>query len=128
MGRGGRIVLDRFSTDQDDFWRTLDFSIVEPTKNDSKAVVKTDDDSKFYGGFDSDFYDASVKSEQSFGGGGGGGGDSSSVVNNDRTSFSGDVVVKKELAETDEALLVGAATEEEREDVVEVLRAIRRDW
>jgi hypothetical protein len=30
MGRGGRVILDRINTDNDDFWRTLDFSIVEP--------------------------------------------------------------------------------------------------
>ncbi|XP_050295924.1 enhancer of polycomb homolog 1 [Anthonomus grandis grandis] len=30
VGRGGRIILDRASTDCDEFWRGLDFSIIEP--------------------------------------------------------------------------------------------------
>ncbi|XP_018333423.1 uncharacterized protein LOC108742649 isoform X2 [Agrilus planipennis] len=32
LGRGGRVILDRTRTDLDDFWRTVDFTILEPTR------------------------------------------------------------------------------------------------
>ncbi|KAL1500742.1 hypothetical protein ABEB36_006187 [Hypothenemus hampei] len=46
MGRGGRVILDRIATDYDDFWRSLDFSIIEPRlaqhekTNDTKTLIK----------------------------------------------------------------------------------------
>ncbi|KAH1000864.1 enhancer of polycomb homolog 1 [Dendroctonus ponderosae] len=37
-GRGGRIILDRVSTDADDFWRGMDFSIIEPQENEISSM------------------------------------------------------------------------------------------
>ncbi|XP_060533052.1 enhancer of polycomb homolog 1 [Cylas formicarius] len=42
VGRGGRIILDRVSTEYDDFWRGLDFTITEPAKKLS-AVSKEEE-------------------------------------------------------------------------------------
>ncbi|XP_011503738.1 PREDICTED: enhancer of polycomb homolog 1 [Ceratosolen solmsi marchali] len=39
MGRGGRIILDRYSSDMDDIWSSLDFTIHEPKCN---TTVQTD--------------------------------------------------------------------------------------
>ncbi|CAH0550063.1 unnamed protein product [Brassicogethes aeneus] len=44
VGRGGRVILDRASSDYDDYWRHLDFSIVEPSSikaEDEAAAAAT---------------------------------------------------------------------------------------
>lgn len=41
MGRGGRIILDRAHHDLDDFWRTVDFTIYEPSNSGSISGSET---------------------------------------------------------------------------------------
>lgn len=38
VGRGGRVILDRLTTDLDDFWRTLDFTIYEPNRTSTTTA------------------------------------------------------------------------------------------
>lgn len=38
MGRGGRVILDRLSAENDDFWRTMDFTVVDSVCDKKSAV------------------------------------------------------------------------------------------
>lgn len=44
IGRGGRVILDRVTTDYDDLWRTLDFTIVEPQRIPSETSAASRDE------------------------------------------------------------------------------------
>ncbi|KAJ8957654.1 hypothetical protein NQ318_017546 [Aromia moschata] len=106
VGRGGRVILDRIATDYDDFWRTLDFSIVEP------------------GGAPDVAADIDVKSQE-FGA-------------YERVGALGDGVVKVEVKREPEeeagvpedgvVPLEPVHTKEEKDEMVDFLRSLRRDW
>ena len=38
MGRGGRVILDRLSAENDDFWRTMDFTVIDSICDKKGAV------------------------------------------------------------------------------------------
>lgn len=41
LGRGGRVILDRASTNFDDLWRQLDFTVIEPQpSNTPKSIME----------------------------------------------------------------------------------------
>lgn len=44
IGRGGRVILDRVSTDYDDYWRTLDYTIYESSNDRIKEKLCKDDE------------------------------------------------------------------------------------
>nr|KAH0807890.1 hypothetical protein GEV33_014902 [Tenebrio molitor] len=128
MGRGGRVILDRINTDNDDFWRTLDFSIVEPNSkpndtNLSDGIVKMD--TSFLNNTNvNNNLRTEIKSEFSY------------VVNNSgsRTnvsdvvggeSESGGQIEIKEAAEDPEPPV---HTKSDEDEMVEILRSVRRDW
>nr|XP_023019140.1 enhancer of polycomb homolog 1 [Leptinotarsa decemlineata] len=119
VGRGGRIVLDRISTNYDDYWRMLDFSITEPGRESSTSVETSTSDS---------FSPSDIKSELSVG--------NSSSNNLLRTndcvsSDSIKVEVKREQEGAQEegiAPLEPVYTREEKDDMVDFLRSVGRDW
>lgn len=135
MGRGGRIVLDRVSTNYDDYWRTLDFSIYEPQQqqqqhtvqenkvklvdntsnntlnnnnNNNSVLLRTDDIKYDLNHFNS----------------------GSSDINNLRTSVSDinecmdDGNVKYEVKKEP----IDEQNDDNNDDMVEFLRSLRRDW
>ncbi|XP_030762141.1 enhancer of polycomb homolog 1 [Sitophilus oryzae] len=118
VGRGGRIILDRVSTDYDDFWRGLDFSIIEPTTT-VPAVVKQETvtidaepapdplrlSSGIFSGSDGQWSDSMAASNR----------DGLSFVSSDSGVGSGDLSKVK-------------ADETKEDNAVEFLRALRRDW
>ncbi|VEN50993.1 unnamed protein product [Callosobruchus maculatus] len=133
VGRGGRVILDRVATDYDDLWRTLDFSIVEPQRNQQqvKLEVSGRDDAASVstcGVSGSNSFSTSISETRT----------SSSVMADNSGVFGsavGDVRVKQEPTSTpDEDVkpttspLIVDDTTQHQEDMVEVLRSIRRDW
>ncbi|CAG9859413.1 unnamed protein product [Phyllotreta striolata] len=113
VGRGGRIILDRISTNYDDFWRTLDYSITEPvgehaasTSQEHTTVQQTD-----------------IKSEISV--------SDSARISDCAISDSIKVEIKQEPEEVQEegvTSLDPVYSKEEKDDMVDFLRSLRRDW
>lgn len=145
MGRGGRIILDRLSSNADDFWRTLDFTIYEPnlTIPQCKSVgdVKSNVNSNknLYTNLDVnshlnnhiDFLKTNVKSELNYN-------DNSvrtSVNSVDNGSFVNiSHVIKQEPEEVNEewssstaAYNVGSR-DSQKDDTLKFLEEIRKDW
>ncbi|CAH1116786.1 unnamed protein product [Phaedon cochleariae] len=117
VGRGGRIILDRISTNYDDFWRTLDFSITEPCQ-ESSATIDANTSVR-------EIDVKSVKSEPSFSQVSCG-----SVRTNDCLGFdSVKVEVKTEPVDELEGVvpLEPVYNKEEKDDMVDFLRSLRRD-
>ncbi|KAJ8952863.1 hypothetical protein NQ314_007469 [Rhamnusium bicolor] len=128
VGRGGRIILDRMSTDYDDFWRTLDFSITEPnnvqeTKDAIEAVSVEASNSN-------SIPQTVIKSEFSVSHVNSGNVRTSECV----SSGSGGSIkfeIKKEPEEVQEEgvkPLEPVSTKEEKDEMVDFLRSLRRDW
>ncbi|EFA06113.2 enhancer of polycomb homolog 1 [Tribolium castaneum] len=137
IGRGGRVILDRIGTDHDDFWRTLDFTIVEPNAKKEEQQNETNLSS-----------DGVVKMDASFVN------NNTNVNNNLRTdikseygyvsnSFSrtnvndvggesesgGQIDVKKEVEEDGGPQPeTFAHSKSDEDEMVEILRSVRRDW
>lgn len=161
MGRGGRVILDRISTDYDDLWRTLDFSIVEPQKNTEPSTVPSCFSTSAAAIGDGSVVVKSEVSANSCSAA------SSSTWTNDgytvdhsifsgtsvsRNSFSSDKIdsttsagncnfeVKKEqiyvkeedgvtpLVDVQHQQPIEVKTEEDKDEMVEFLRSLRRDW
>ncbi|KAJ8925543.1 hypothetical protein NQ315_009383 [Exocentrus adspersus] len=125
VGRGGRIILDRVSTSYDDFWRTLDFSIIESSSHQEKTDMPEQIPVEFS---DSNSVHADIKSEFSV-----------SHVNrsNVRTSESADsgsdvkAEIKVEPLDIQEEGVVPLEpvhTKDEKDEMVDFLRSLRRDW
>ncbi|CAH2005786.1 unnamed protein product [Acanthoscelides obtectus] len=131
LGRGGRVIMDRVATDYDDLWRTLDFTIIEPDRDQHQVKqeesIRDDVPSASTCG-------VSVNSNNN-----------SSYISETRTSNNatasssgvfnsvvGDVCVKQEpVSVPDEPTTAPELVDEttqHQEDMVEVLRSIRRDW
>lgn len=116
LGRGGRIILDRISTNYDDFWRTLDFSITEPEREAGTSTTIEEEPALCQ--------QTDIKSEVS-------------VSNNNRISDSSvisdsiKVEIKKEpedVQEEGEMTQEHVYTKKENDEMVEFLRSLRRDW
>lgn len=127
VGRGGRIIFDRVSTDYDDFWRTLDFSIIDSEnlqeKRDALETVSAEPSS-------SSGVHIDIKSEFSVSRA------NRSDVRTSESVGSGDgsdikVEVKMEPLDIQEegvTPLEPAHTKEEKDEMVDFLRSLRRDW
>lgn len=123
VGRGGRIILDRISTDYDDFWRKLDFSITEPgnesyNQGESHQIGETTS---------SIVQQTDIKSEFSVSHA-----DSGSIRTSDSASVdSFNFEIKKEPVDVQEegvAPLEPVPSKEDKDEMVEFLRSLRRDW
>lgn len=139
MGRGGRVILDRITTDQDDFWRTMDFTIVEPkSKQESNLKQELDDTILSSSGIDktetsyvnnntnvNNNFRTDIRSEFSVS-------DSSSRTNvNDVGSESesgGQAVFKNETNEDTAPQTETFHNKTDEDEMVEILRSVRRDW
>ncbi|KAJ8977026.1 hypothetical protein NQ317_013475 [Molorchus minor] len=115
MGRGGRVILDRMSTDYDDFWRTLDYSIVEPGKEEKEDTVTSGIDIVQQTDIKSEFSVSHVNS----------GSVRTSDIESGASACSVKCEIKTEPEEVQEggtALPEPVPTKEEKDDMVEFLR------
>lgn len=123
MGRGGRVIVDRISTDYDDFWRELDFSITEPG-NESQSLWENQQIGEASSSL---VQQTDIKSEFSVSHS-----DSISVRTSESASVdSFNVEIKKEPVDVQEegvTPLEPVPTKEEKDEMVEFLRSLRRDW
>lgn len=152
------MILDRVTTDYDDLWRTLDFTIVEPSRNaepsstvaplsaaDGSVVVKSEVSANSCGtAWTNDGYDVD---SGIFGGTSGSTSVSRNSVSGNRIDSASSAIsynfeVKKEQIDIKEedgvAPLVDVAqqpqevttvrTDEDKDEMVEFLRSLRRDW
>lgn len=140
MGRGGRIILDRVATNCDDYWRTLDFKIYEPNSElqsvedeksgdinvkDNKIKIvnsghnnvisdsllcRTDDIKIDLNHFGTSCSDDNLRT---------------SVIEGGDDNNSVKVQVKEEPQQQVDAPV---EQNEEKDDMVEFLRSLRRDW
>ncbi|XP_028142187.1 enhancer of polycomb homolog 1 [Diabrotica virgifera virgifera] len=116
VGRGGRIILDRISTNYDDFWRTLDFSITEPDREAGTSRVVEEEPALVQ--------ETDIKSEVSVS-------NSARISDSSVISDSIKVEIKKEPEDVQEegvTQLEPVYTKEENDDMVDFLRSLRRDW
>lgn len=123
VGRGGRVILDRISTDYDDFWRKLDFSITEPgNKSHSR-----EESHQIGEATSSIVQQTDIKSEFSVSHA-----DSGSIRTSDSVSVdSFNFEIKKEPADVQEEGVVPmepVPSKEDKDEMVEFLRSLRRDW
>ncbi|XP_057660984.1 enhancer of polycomb homolog 1 [Diorhabda carinulata] len=117
VGRGGRIILDRISTNYDDFWRTLDFSITEPER-EVGASSTIEEEPAFCQQTD-------IKSEVSVNN------NNNRISDNSVISDSIKVGIKKEpedVQEEDVMSMEHVYTKKEKDEMVDFLRSLRRDW
>lgn len=126
MGRGGRIILDRTHHDLDDFWRTVDFTIYEP----SRTMITTTKSEYETNNISDTKLTTSCYLNSDFG----------QCYDRLRTSNSGAVLletlgvattVKSEpidANDVEEQKMVGEMFKEEGDDVVEFLRRVRKEW
>lgn len=127
VGRGGRIIFDRVSTNYDDFWRTLDFSIIDSgnTQEKKDALEAASAEPGSSNGIQTDIKSefsvsrvnrGSVRTSESAGSGSG-----SDVK----------VEIKVEPLDVQEegvTPLEPVHTKEDKDDMVDFLRSLRRDW
>lgn len=128
MGRGGRIILDRAHHELDDFWRTVDFTIYEPTTtaagNKTEEEIVTNLSDTRLNCYSNSECDDRLRTNSN----------SSSIP---LSLFSGGVTVKNEPIEVKEeedgeqTMVVEAETtsvKEEDDDVMEFLKTVRKEW
>ncbi|XP_066260751.1 enhancer of polycomb homolog 1 [Euwallacea similis] len=134
VGRGGRIILDRAATDCDDFWRGLDFTIVEPKacdvsdplaerlKVESEMLLRTRNCTSTYNKFSA--VAASGSADSGFASG------FSADFLSDSDFDRVKVECKTEPPDAEAQVLHnnGGDPGGGGEDTVEFLRALRRDW
>lgn len=153
------MILDRVTTDYDDLWRTLDFSIVEPSRNaepsstvapllavDATVVVKSEVSANSFGttAWTNDRYevDSGIFSGTSGSTSVSRNSVSGNKIDSASSTISYNFEVKKELIDVKEedgvAPLVDVPqlpqqvttvrTDEDKDEMVEFLRSLRRDW
>lgn len=151
------MILDRATTDYDDLWRTLDFSIVEPSRNstvaplpsgDSSVVVKSEVSANNCGTASGSTWTNDGYNVDSgiFSGTSGSTSVSRNSVSGNRIDSASSAInynfeVKKEQIDIKEedgvAPLVdvqqphqvtAVQTDEDKDEMVEFLRSLRRDW
>lgn len=137
MGRGGRVILDRLSSELDDYWRTLDFTIYDSqTKTNTtehKVSVKEETDVNNFTYLDSNIYANSSNNNLKA--------PSTSVVtgycDNLRTSV-GDSFSESDCSRCKQEPVDGQEEDLSTQDVknyprntdemVEILRSVQREW
>lgn len=131
MGRGGRVILDRVTTDVDDFWRNVDFTIYDPklvsseikSENCTDSITNLDVGSHLNN--HSNYFKTDIKNEV--------------IVENShlRTSVSegafseNGCTVKQEPEESVEEWSIPAESnfpKEQQHEMVEFLQEVRKDW
>lgn len=140
VGRGGRIILDRCSTAEDDeFWRTLDFTILENKQPEESRTISENVITNSDVGVKSDKYHSAtanlqalqteVKKEI---------GNSELLTNNSsvselRTEIKAEPmdVCESEVPQFDAPCNIGpppTPSKEEEQQMLEFLQTIRKDW
>ncbi|KAK9717332.1 Enhancer of polycomb-like [Popillia japonica] len=135
MGRGGRVILDRLSPEQDDYWRTMDFTVFDSHKTDlvnHKILVKEEIDTNNFTFSGSNIYtnssnynlktpDRSVVA-----------GYSDSLRTSIGDSFSeSDFKCKQESADIQDDTCYAQEVKDSlhnTDDMVEFVRSVQRDW
>ncbi|KAI4467760.1 enhancer of polycomb [Holotrichia oblita] len=135
MGRGGRVILDRLSPEQDDYWRTMDFTVFDSHKTNltnHKILVKEEIDTNSFTFAGSNIYanssnynlktpDRSVIA-----------GYSDSLRTSIGDSFSeSDFKCKQESADVQDDTFYAQEVKDylhNTDDMVEFVRSVQRDW
>lgn len=141
MGRGGRVILDRITTDFDDYWRKLDYTIFDPHSKKETNVATVVSDHKLDNLMNSNTdgsparavnlvsgirteIKAEVVNRNNF---------SSSENNGESVVSDSRCVVKQEPIEISEEFSIpnvdnSSAVKDDLDDMVETLKMVQRDW